>query len=438
MRGGRGSLGRQGGQRDVRAGRGPAEQLDHRRVLLRRQQLRLQVEAERVGAQPPLRRQIPGPGRTADVARDHVAEAHPVPAPGQREQPLRLGLGRRHAHDQVVRRPHVRVGGHRSPGQHRVDAGRRHRVPDLGGAFLQLRQGLVESADNLDPFGRNLGQSVAETDERDPHLVRPPVRHQLDGERRQRRLYHLARAAHGDQAVGHLQVHQDPARVVGAEGHQARVRRERGRAHLRAGLGCVEAGDGRERQPPHLAAVGRLPRARRVRVGRGDPEVQVLEAQVGREHRGRRLARRAELPGQVPQAGVEHSHRGVVRAEPQGLLGQRRVRFGTRDPAAERPPPQLLPPLAAERGQHAGRQQRGGGQLVGPARGLLSRRRRGGPDSMIPNGPGRCLTGGQLGFRGDPLAGVPGQAELARQLGRDRARCRGRARPWASAASSPA
>ncbi len=34
---------------DVRADRGPAEQLDHRRVLLRRQQLRLQVEAQCVG-----------------------------------------------------------------------------------------------------------------------------------------------------------------------------------------------------------------------------------------------------------------------------------------------------------------------------------------------------------------------------------------------------
>ena len=39
---------------------------------------------------------------------------------------------------------------------------------------------------------------------------------------------------------------------------------------------------------------------------------------------------------------------------------------------------------------------------------------------MVPNGPGGSLTGGQLGFRGDPLTGVPGQAELARQLGRDR------------------
>ena len=257
---------------------------------------------------------------------------------------------------------------------------------DLGGAFLQLGQGLIEGAGNLYPFGRNLGQSVAETDERDPHLVGPPVRHQLDGERGQRRLHHLARAAHGDQAVGHLQVDQDPAGVVGTEGHQARVRGDGGRCPRP--FGRVEAGDGRERQPPHLAAVGRLPRARRVRVGRGDPQVQVLQAQVGREHRGRRLAGRGELPAQVAQAGVEHPHRGVVRAEPQGLLGQRRVRVGTGDPAAERPPPQLLPPLAAQRGQHAGRQQRGGGQLIGPARCLLSRRGRGGPDPMVPNGPG--------------------------------------------------
>lgn len=55
------------------------------------------------------------------------------------------------------------------------------------------------------------------------------------------------------------------------------------------------------------------------------------------------------LSKQVAQAGVEHPHRGVVRAEPQGLLGQRGVRVGTRDPAAERPPPQLLPPPSAER-----------------------------------------------------------------------------------------
>src|SRR5207302_452213 len=85
----------------------------------------------------------------------------------------------------------------------------------------------------------------------------------------------------------------------------------------------------------------------------------------------------------------------------------------------------LRPAMAANGSRHtwppsAACHGRGGGQLVGPARGLLGRRRRGGPDSMVPNGPGGSLTGGQLGFRGDPLTGVPGQAELARQLGRDR------------------
>ena len=373
-----------------------------------------------VGAQPPLRRQVPGPGGAADVARDHVADPHPVPAPGQHEQPLRLGLRRRHAHDQVVRRPHGRVGGLSDRPVSTESMPADAIAPrDLGGAPLQLGQGLVEGADNLDPFGRNLGESVAETDERDPHLVGPPVRHQLDGERGQRRLYHLARAAHGDQAVGHLQVHQDPARLVGAEGHQARVRRHGGRCHRAASRPrrgrrsprTAAATPGR-RRPPATGAAG-SGRAGRP-TGPGSP------AQVGREHGRRRLAGRVELPAQVPQAGVEHRTAGSSAPSRMAFSASaasgRARRSGGRTPAATAAPaacgrarPAPRPPAARRRTARRA--------SPGPA----SRRGRGGRDSMIPNGPGRRPDRRAAGVpRRSALARVPGQAELARQLGRDR------------------
>ena len=91
------------------------------------------------------------------------------------------------------------------------------------------------------------------------------------------------------------------------------------------------------------------------------------------EDRGRLAPLLGERPRHLPQPGVEHTGRPLVRAEPQRRLRGRGLTFWQRYPAPERAVPQLLAPPPPERRKHARREQRRRGKLVGNQRdGLLT------------------------------------------------------------------
>ena len=74
------------------------------------------------------------------------------------------------------------------------------------------------------------------------------------------------------------------------------------------------------------------------------------------------------------RSAVQHAHGGIVGAEPERLLGERRVALRHGQPAAEGPLPQLLAAAAAKRDQHARGEQGGRGQLVRPGRSVQAGR----------------------------------------------------------------
>ncbi len=219
------------GRRERRVAAAVAEQRHHRRVLRRGKQLGRDLEAEHARLQPPLLGQVPGPARAGHVARHHEAEGGPVPRPRDREQPLRLLRRWRHAHDQVVRRPGVRVVHHRAPGEHGVEAPRGQLALEFRAAPFQLGQRLLKRAREHHAVRRDEVEALAESDERHPHPVRPPVRDELDGQGGEGGPDRVRGPAHRDQPVRHLQVHHDPAACRSSPGSpgpgRARARRPR-------------------------------------------------------------------------------------------------------------------------------------------------------------------------------------------------------------------
>ena len=324
--GGRGVEGRAGRLR------GAGEQLDQRGVLARRQHLGLDVEPELAGDELPLTVDLPGPRGTGHVPGDDVAGRGGVPDGGQGEQPLLLLRRGRGGHDEVVRGPGLRVGAAGPAGQHGADAGHGHGVGDLGGPRLQRGQGLGQGAHGGDPVGREQGEVLAEADQRDAHPVGPAVGGQLDDHGGQGGGNRVLGAAQADQAVRGLEVDEHPAAAVGAEGDEPGERGERAGDLL--GVQPVQGGGG---QPPHLAVADGGPRGRRAEVGGGDPQVQVLGAEVGGDDGRRSAAVLAERLGQVAQAGVEQPGQRLLRAQAHGDLGAGRGRPPGRRSGRRRP-----------------------------------------------------------------------------------------------------
>ena len=147
------------------------EQVHHRRVLLGWQQLRLHVQPEQPGPQPPLLGNLPRPGRPRDVAGDHISRGRGGPSPGQGEQLLPLVGGRGYRRDEVMRRPGL-------PGQ--------GFVRQLGPGH-QRRQRLGERAHRGDLPGSEHGQVGTEAHQGDADGAGPAVGHQFHRHRRQHR-----------------------------------------------------------------------------------------------------------------------------------------------------------------------------------------------------------------------------------------------------------
>ena len=270
---------RRGHQRSGHVVRG-VEQARHRHLLLGRDELGDDVQAKLGRPQLPARGDLPGPGGAGGLARDQVPGGQTA-GPAERGQPLRLLWRRRDQRDQVVRRPGLRDQPLRPAGQHRPRAGGGQRVRYAGGVRLEQRQRLRHRTCQVHPVGRERGQFLTGSHQRQVHRVGPEAGGQFCGHRAERVGDQVLRAGDGDRAAGGLQVHQHPAGGIGADGHQARVQ---------GGAAAVQPGHVGQRQPPHLAIAHRVPGRGHVMAGRGDPQVQVVVADVRGEHGRRRPA----------------------------------------------------------------------------------------------------------------------------------------------------
>ena len=285
-----------------------------------------------------------------------------------------------------------------------------------------------------------------------------------------------------------LEVNQHPPAAVGTDGDQAG---KQGQGVAR--LVHVDPSELGERQPPYLAVPHRGPRPGGVQVRGRHPQVQLLVAEVRRDHCRWGPTRQRHGMGEIAQPAVQEPGGRLVRADPQRGFSQRRMAPRGDYPAAEGAIPELLTASPSQGGQDPAGQQRGRGQLVrvgevarvqeiggggavgdgrspgaaglpwvvappvwpcSPARcspgrrspGRCSPRRSPGRCSrhdaprplllgtVLPGTvlPGRC-GGARTGIRAGP--GVAGAGRLSR---RERPRGRGRGRPGASAAPSRA